>query len=63
VSSELWTRWDRVACRLAGHSWLDHQGEWLGGTTEFGSGQPRICVRCGASGTLLAGRRRRLART
>jgi len=52
-----------VACRLAGHSWLDHQGEWLGGTTEFGSGQPRICVRCGASGTLLAGRRRRLART
>lgn len=54
MSSELWARWDRVACRVAGHSWLDHQGEWLGSTFELGSGQLRTCVRCGASGTQLA---------
>jgi hypothetical protein len=58
VSYDLWTRWDRVACRVAGHSWLDHQCEWLGSPAQFST-----CVRCGASGTLLARRRHRLART
>jgi len=63
VSSELWARWDRVACRVAGHSWLDHLGEWLGSTAELGSGHLRTCVRCGASGAPPAGRRHRLARS
>jgi len=61
VSYDLWTRWDRVACRLAGHSWLDHQGEWLGSTTEYAA-QVSTCVRCGASGARPAGGRPRLAR-
>jgi hypothetical protein len=53
VTYDWWSRFDRVTCRVGGHTWLDQGGEWLG--------QPETttCIRCGTSNRVrLTGRHR-----
>lgn len=57
MSYDWWARWDRLACRIGGHSWLDHQCEWLGSPAQFST-----CIRCGANAGITSKGRHRAVR-
>jgi hypothetical protein len=46
VSYDWWTRVDRMACRVTGHSWIGHDCYWLDDSEPL-----RTCVRCGTTST------------